>query len=130
MSTLCDDLHAPYAEARTGIPGSERVGDRSSWHDAAMTRRRIVVGAVGDGDEALAVARTLRDAGREVVLAGGGQSPEQLIHTALAEDADELVVCGDVDLSALESVRDLLGAQHVRLTAAAGVTDPTRQDPL
>ncbi len=89
-----------------------------------------MVGATGDGDESLAVARTLRDAGREVVLAGGSQSPEQLIRTALAEDADEVVVCGDVDLTAMESVRAQLGAQHVRLTAAAGVTDPTRQDPL
>ncbi|MDR7087685.1 methylmalonyl-CoA mutase cobalamin-binding subunit [Aeromicrobium panaciterrae] len=95
-----------------------------------MAKQRIVVGATGDGDEALAVARTLRDAGREVVLAGGGQSAEQLIRTALAEDADEVVVCGDVDFAALESVRDQLGAQHVRLTAAPGVTDPTRQDPL
>ncbi len=95
-----------------------------------MTRRRIVVGAVGEGEDAQAVARTLRDAGREVILVGGGQSAEQLIRTALAEDADEVVVCGDVDLTALESVREQLGAQHVRLTVAAGVTDLTRQDLL
>jgi methylmalonyl-CoA mutase cobalamin-binding subunit len=95
-----------------------------------MAKQRIVVGSTGDGAEALAVARTLRDAGREVVLAGGGQSAEQLIRTALAEDADEVVVCGGVDFEALESVREQLGAQHVRLTAATGVTDPTRQHPL
>lgn len=95
-----------------------------------MAKQRIIVGATGDGDAALTVARTLRDAGREVVLAGGGQSAEQLIRTALAEDADEVVVCGDADLTALESVREKLGAQHVRLTVAADVTDPTRQDPL
>ena len=89
-----------------------------------------MVGATGDGDEALQVARTLRDAGREVVLVGGEQSPEQLISTALAEDADELVVCGEVDLVALESVRARLGAEHVHLTPAAGVTDPTRQDTV
>lgn len=95
-----------------------------------MAKRRVVVGATGDGDEALEVARTLRDAGREVVLAGGGQSAEQLIRTALAEDADEVVLCGDDDLAALESVREQLGAQQVRLTAAAHVTDPTRHDTV
>ena len=83
-----------------------------------MLKQRVVVGGSGDGDEALAVARTLRDAGREVVLVGGGQSAEQLIRTVLAEDADELVVCGDVNLEALESVREQLGAEHVRLTKA------------
>ena len=95
-----------------------------------MAKQRIVVGATGDGDQALAIARTLRDTGREVVLAGGGQSAEQLIRTALAEDADEVVLCGDVDLAALESVREQLGAQHIRLTAAADVTDPTRHDTV
>ncbi len=95
-----------------------------------MAKRRIIVGATGDGDAALRVARTLRDTGREVVLAGGGQSAEQLIRTALAEDADEVVVCGDVDLTALESAREELDARHVRLTVAADVTDLTRQDPL
>ncbi len=93
-----------------------------------MTRQRTVVGAMGDGENALTVARGLRDEGREVVLVGGDQTAEQLIRTALAEDADELVVCDDdVDLPELESVRLRLGADGLRVTAS-GVTDPTRQD--
>ncbi len=94
-----------------------------------MSRQRIVVGATGDDDRVFAVARTLRDAGREVVLLGGGQSAGQLISAALAEDADELVVCtDDAGMASIESVRAQLGAEHIRLTAA-GVTDPTRQHP-
>lgn len=84
---------------------------------------------MGDGENALTVARTLRDEGREVVVVGGHQTAEQLIWTALAEDADELVVCDDhVDLAELESVRVRLGADGLRVTAP-GVTDPTRQEP-
>ena len=88
-----------------------------------------MVGATDHDDRVFAVARTLRDAGREVVLVGGGQSAEQLVRTALAEDAAELVVCtDDAGMASIESVRARLGAEHVRLTAA-GVTDPTRQHP-
>ena len=93
-----------------------------------MTRQRAVVGAMGDGENALTVARRLRDEGREVVLVGGDQTADQLVRTALAEDADELVVCDlDVDLAELESVRLRLGADGLRVMTS-GVTDPTRQD--
>lgn len=96
-----------------------------------MTRRRIVVGAISGDDKLYGVARALRDAGREVVLVGGGQSCEQLISAALAEDADELVVGGTQDeMARLEALRDVLGAEHIRITPAAGVTDLTRQNPV
>ncbi|GAA3526739.1 hypothetical protein GCM10022234_24990 [Aeromicrobium panaciterrae] len=94
-----------------------------------MARQRTVVGANGDGKNALTVARTLRDEGHEVVLVGGGQTAEQLVRAALAEDAAELVVADDdVDLVELESVRRRLGADELQVTAR-GVTDLTRQDP-
>ncbi|MEO6606633.1 MAG: hypothetical protein ABIN55_13605 [Aeromicrobium sp.] len=97
-----------------------------------MVRRRIVVGAIGKGEGIFVAARALRDEGREVVLVGGGQSPEQLIRTAVAEDADELVIeASENEMTKLEAVREELGAEHLRLTAldSAGVTDSTRQDP-
>ncbi len=85
-----------------------------------MTKRRIVVGSMGSGDDLLAVARTLRDEGREIVLAGGGQSAEQLLRTAVAEDADELVVSAEAaDMAVLEVVRRELGAEHIVLTSIA-----------
>jgi len=52
---------------------------------------RIVVGKPGlDGHDrgAEIVARALRDAGHEVVYTGLHQTPEQLVETAIQEDAD------------------------------------------
>ena len=52
---------------------------------------RIVVGKPGlDGHDrgAKIVARALRDAGHEVVYTGLHQTPEQIVETAIQEDAD------------------------------------------
>jgi methylmalonyl-CoA mutase C-terminal domain/subunit len=54
------------------------------------TRIRVVVAKPGlDGHDrgAKMVARTLRDAGIEVIYTGLYQTPEQIVHTALQEDA-------------------------------------------
>lgn len=58
---------------------------------AGATRIRIVVGKPGlDGHDrgAKIVARALRDAGHEVVYTGLHQTPEQIVETAIQEDAD------------------------------------------
>ncbi|MFC6042863.1 cobalamin B12-binding domain-containing protein [Nocardioides hankookensis] len=58
---------------------------------AAVRRIRIVVGKPGlDGHDrgAKIVARALRDAGHEVVYTGLHQTPEQIVETAIQEDAD------------------------------------------
>ncbi len=70
-----------------------------------MASDRIVVGAIGDDVRARTAARRLRDAGHEIVFVGGGQSPEQLVRTAVAEDALRLVV--DADPADLARVADL-----------------------
>ncbi len=54
-------------------------------------RIRIVVGKPGlDGHDrgAKIVARALRDAGHEVIYTGLHQTPEQIVETAIQEDAD------------------------------------------
>jgi methylmalonyl-CoA mutase, C-terminal domain len=57
-----------------------------------MTRRiRVVVAKPGlDGHDrgAKIIARTLRDAGMEVIYTGLHQTPEQIVETAIQEDAD------------------------------------------
>ncbi len=56
-----------------------------------MERIRIVVGKPGlDGHArgAKIVARALRDAGHEVIYTGLHQTPEQIVETAIQEDAD------------------------------------------
>ena len=56
-----------------------------------VRRIRIVVGKPGlDGHDrgAKIVARALRDAGHEVIYTGLHQTPEQIVETAIQEDAD------------------------------------------
>jgi hypothetical protein len=60
------------------------------------------------------IARTLRDAGFEVIFVGPGQSPEQLAETVLCEDADAIL--GDDDV---KTALDTLG-----LTDVLVVDDP------
>ena len=58
---------------------------------APHRRLRIVVGKPGlDGHDrgAKIVARALRDAGHEVIYTGLHQTPEQIVETAIQEDAD------------------------------------------
>ena len=62
-------------------------------YPAAMSspRIRVVVGKPGlDGHDrgAKIVARALRDAGPEVIYTGLHQTPEQIVETAIQEDAD------------------------------------------
>jgi isobutyryl-CoA mutase small subunit len=58
---------------------------------SSTSRLRIVVAKPGlDGHDrgAKIVARALRDAGHEVIYTGLHQTPEQIVETAIQEDAD------------------------------------------
>jgi methylmalonyl-CoA mutase C-terminal domain/subunit len=75
------------------------------WDHLRMARNRIVVGAVEDDEAVRLVARRLRDEGHEVVFVGGHQTPEQLVATAVAEDAYLIVVDAEDDaLAALSGL--------------------------
>jgi methylmalonyl-CoA mutase C-terminal domain/subunit len=57
---------------------------------------RIVVAALGldaQDREAQVLARALRDAGHEVIFTGTRQTPEQVVATAVQEDADLIGLC-------------------------------------
>ncbi|MET1005958.1 MAG: cobalamin B12-binding domain-containing protein [Propionibacteriaceae bacterium] len=74
---------------------------------------RIVVAKPGlDGHDrgAKVVARALRDAGMEVIYTGLHQSPEQIVQTAIAEDADAigLSVLSGAHMTLFARVVDLL----------------------
>lgn len=62
------------------------------------------------------VARALRDAGMEVIYTGLHQTPEQIVATALAEDADAigLSVLSGAHLTLFTRVLDLLSAEDAR----------------
>ena len=63
------------------------------------------------------VARALRDAGMEVIYTGLHQTPEQIVQTALAEDADA------IGLSVLSGAHMTLFAKVVELLRAADADD-------
>jgi methylmalonyl-CoA mutase C-terminal domain/subunit len=74
---------------------------------------RIVVAKPGlDGHDrgAKVVARALRDAGHEVIYTGLHQTPEQIVETAIQEDADliGLSVLSGAHMSLFRRVAELL----------------------
>jgi len=83
-------------------------------------RTRVVVAKPGlDGHDrgAKIVARALRDAGVEVIYTGLHQSPEQIVETAIQEDADA------IGLSVLSGAHMTLFRRVVELLKERGVAD-------
>ncbi|MBO0891947.1 MAG: cobalamin B12-binding domain-containing protein [Acidothermales bacterium] len=81
---------------------------------------RVVVGKPGlDGHDrgAKVVARALRDAGMEVVYTGLHQTPEQIVETAIQEDAD------GIGLSVLSGAHMTLFRRLVDLLAERDASD-------
>ena len=81
---------------------------------------RVVVAKPGlDGHDrgAKIVARALRDAGFEVIYTGLHQTPEQIVATAVQEDADA------VGLSVLSGAHNYLFARVIELLKEKGADD-------
>jgi methylmalonyl-CoA mutase, C-terminal domain len=81
---------------------------------------RVVVAKPGlDGHDrgAKIVARALRDAGFEVIYTGLHQTPEQIVATAIQEDADA------IGLSVLSGAHNYLFKRVLELLAEHGVDD-------
>jgi isobutyryl-CoA mutase small subunit len=84
------------------------------------SRIRVVVAKPGlDGHDrgAKVVARALRDAGMEVIYTGLHQTPEQIVETAIQEDADA------VGLSVLSGAHMTLFRRVVELLRERGAED-------
>ncbi len=84
--------------------------------DGPRSPLRVVIAKPGlDGHDrgAKVVARALRDAGMEVIYTGLHQTPEQIVATALAEDADAvgLSVLSGAHLTLFTRVTELLAAE-------------------
>ena len=85
-----------------------------------QARIRVVVAKPGlDGHDrgAKVVARALRDAGMEVVYTGLHQTPEQIVATAVQEDADA------IGLSVLSGAHMTLFRRVVELLAERDASD-------
>lgn len=99
----------------TGVPQPTVIAQRADTDPSSGPSRpiRVVVAKPGlDGHDrgAKVVARAFRDAGMEVIYTGLHQTPEQIVATALAEDADAigLSVLSGAHLTLFRKVIDLL----------------------
>jgi methylmalonyl-CoA mutase C-terminal domain/subunit len=95
------------------------------------SRLRIVVAKPGlDGHDrgAKIVARALRDAGHEVIYTGLHQTPEQIVETAIQEDADliGLSVLSGAHMTLFRRLLELLGergADDIRVFGGGIIPD-------
>ena len=99
--------------------------------------RRIVVAKPGlDGHDrgAKVVARALRDAGNEVIYTGLHQTPEQIVATAIAEDADAigLSVLSGAHMTQFRTVLQLLAEREARdiVVFGGGIIPDDDLEPL
>lgn len=79
---------------------------------------RVVVAKAGlDGHDrgAKVVARTLRDAGCEVIYTGLHQTPEEIVTTAIQEDADAigLSILSGAHMTLFTRIMELIGTRKI-----------------
>ena len=98
---------------------------------------RIVVAKPGlDGHDrgAKVVARALRDAGHEVIYTGLHQTPEQIVETAIQEDADliGLSVLSGAHMTLFRKLMDLLEERDASdiVVFGGGIVPPEDVEPL
>src|SRR3978361_1808757 len=101
-----------------------------------MAPVRIVIAKPGlDGHDrgAKVIARALRDAGHEVIYTGLHQTPEQIVETAIQEDADVigLSVLSGAHMTLFQKLIALLDARDARdIVVIGGGIIPEQDIPL
>ncbi len=102
---------------------------------AEQRKIRVVVAKPGlDGHDrgAKIIARALRDAGMEVVYTGLHQTPEQIVETALQEDADAigLSILSGAHMTLVPKIVELLNEQDAgEIVVVVGGTIPNQDIP-
>jgi methylmalonyl-CoA mutase, C-terminal domain len=102
---------------------------------ATSRKIRVVVAKPGlDGHDrgAKIIARALRDAGMEVIYTGLHQTPEQIVETALQEDADAvgLSILSGAHMTLVPKVVELLKEQDAGdILVVVGGTIPAQDIP-
>ena len=104
--------------------------------EASSQRKiRVVVAKPGlDGHDrgAKIIARALRDAGMEVIYTGLHQTPEQIVETALQEDADAvgLSILSGAHMTLVPRIVELLREQEAGdIVVVVGGTIPNQDIP-
>ena len=93
---------------------------------------RVVVAKPGlDGHDrgAKVIARALRDAGMEVIYTGLHQTPEQIVDTAIQEDADAigLSILSGAHMTLFAKVLELLGSATPRTSRSSAAASSRRR---
>jgi methylmalonyl-CoA mutase, C-terminal domain len=102
---------------------------------ASERKIRVVVAKPGlDGHDrgAKIIARALRDAGMEVIYTGLHQTPEQIVETALQEDADAvgLSILSGAHMTLVPRIVELLREQQASdIVVVVGGTIPAQDIP-
>jgi methylmalonyl-CoA mutase C-terminal domain/subunit len=102
---------------------------------SSQRKIRVVVAKPGlDGHDrgAKIIARALRDAGMEVIYTGLHQTPEQIVETALQEDADAvgLSILSGAHMTLVPKVVELLREQDAGdIVVVVGGTIPNQDIP-
>ena len=113
-------------------PSSSRQEDVAAISDRPI---RIVIAKPGlDGHDrgAKIIARSLRDAGMEVIYTGLHQTPEQIVETVIQEDADAvgLSILSGAHMTLVPKVIELLKAQDAGdVVVTVGGTIPAQDIP-
>jgi methylmalonyl-CoA mutase, C-terminal domain len=115
---------------------SKKASTDAATGGAAAAPVRIVVAKPGlDGHDrgAKVIARALRDAGHEVIYTGLHQTPEQIVETAIQEDADVigLSVLSGAHMTLFERLLQLLDERDARdIVVIGGGIIPEDDIPL
>src|SRR4051812_2585187 len=138
MSTGPDSVRPAAPACRDRMPAStaRRGYHRRPMADTASQRKiRVVVAKPGlDGHDrgAKIIARALRDAGMEVIYTGLHQTPEQIVETALQEDADAvgLSILSGAHMTLVPRIIELLREQEAGdIVVVVGGTIPNQDIP-
>ena len=121
--------NATASETASAQPNGSRGGTLDSRGVADEKKIRVVVAKPGlDGHDrgAKIIARALRDAGMEVIYTGLHQTPEQIVETAIQEDADAvgLSILSGAHMTLVPRVVELLreqGADEVKLVVGGTI---------
>jgi methylmalonyl-CoA mutase C-terminal domain/subunit len=117
-------------------PDARRPRLAASMEAATSSRKiRVVVAKPGlDGHDrgAKIIARALRDAGMEVIYTGLHQTPEQIVETALQEDADAvgISILSGAHMTLVPRIVELLRKQEAEdVLVVVGGTIPAQDVP-
>ena len=123
--------------SRFSLVRLSRAPGKGSYTCAVAGKIRVVVAKPGlDGHDrgAKVIARALRDAGMEVIYTGLHQTPEQIVETAIQEDADAvgISILSGAHMTLVPKILELLrenGAEDV-LVVVGGTIPADDADEL